>query len=168
MSKSLLIVGAGSFATEVEEIARLSGYDNISFLDDNPNSSRCNPVVGRLCDIGKLRSEYSSAIVAFGDNNMRLKYTKNLISCGYDIPVLIHPNAYVSPDAHVDKGCIIRTNAVVSRYVHLQMACIVNAMACIDHDCIIGEGTHILIGAVVRNKIKVPNGTRIPANAVFE
>ena len=32
---NLLIIGAGSFSTEIEELARLFGYDDIAFLDDN-------------------------------------------------------------------------------------------------------------------------------------
>lgn len=48
---SLLVVGAGGFATEVDELARLCGYDDVVFLDDNPSAARCTPVIGRLEDI---------------------------------------------------------------------------------------------------------------------
>ena len=45
--KSLLIVGAGNFPPEVEELARLNGYDDFVFVDDNPYA-RCQPVIGPL------------------------------------------------------------------------------------------------------------------------
>ncbi len=38
---------------------------------------------------------------------------------GYHIPALIHHTAYVSPDAQIFPGCIVRAKAVVSRYVKL-------------------------------------------------
>lgn len=44
--KPLLIIGAGSFAAEVDELARLLGYNDIDFLDDHPDTARCLPVVG--------------------------------------------------------------------------------------------------------------------------
>lgn len=158
---SLLIIGAGSFSPEVEELAGLLGYNNIAFLDDNPASAYCSPVIGTTADIEKLRSQYNTAIVALGNNNTRMKYYNELERCGYHIPVLIHPTAYVSPTATISPGCIIRAKAVVSRDVKLGEACILNVGALIDHHVEIGYGCHILMGAVVRNKAKVEPLTRV-------
>lgn len=166
--KSLLIVGAGSFATEVEELARIVGYTDIAFVDDCVSSPRCGPVVGVIADIQNLRGKYQEAIVAFGNNEFRKICTEELIRCGYSIPTLIHSTAYVSPDAQLAPGCIIRAKAVISRYVKLGLACIANVGALVDHDCIIGDYSHILMGAVVRNKMIVPALTWINANQVIE
>lgn len=62
--KSLLIVGAGSFSPEVEELAGLLGYGGFGFLDDKPNRPYCGPVVGTTADIEKMRERYDTAIVA--------------------------------------------------------------------------------------------------------
>ncbi len=53
---NLLIIGAGSFSTEIEEMARLLGYDDIAFLDDNPNKAKAHPVIGIMKDIKQYRS----------------------------------------------------------------------------------------------------------------
>lgn len=53
---SLLIIGAGSFSPEVEELASLVGYNDIAFLDDNPTAAYCSPVIGTTADIEKFRS----------------------------------------------------------------------------------------------------------------
>lgn len=164
----LLIVGAGSFATEVDELARLTGYEEIGFLDDNPAIARCNPVVGCMDDIAKARKEYDTAIVALGNNEKRKQLHRELEKNGYKIPILIHPTAYISPDAVLTPGCIVRTKAVVSRYAKLGDGVIVNVGALIDHDCEIGEFSHILMGAVVRNSVKVAPGTWVKANEVVE
>lgn len=165
---SLLVIGAGSFSTEIDELARLLGYTDIAFVDDNPDNARCNPVVGTMKDIPELRKRYDSAIVALGNNENRMKFHNILKACTYDIPILVHPTAYVSPDAILSSGCIVRTNAVISRYVKLGESVIVNVGALIDHDCIIENGCHILMGAVVRNKVRVPAGTWIASNQVYE
>lgn len=39
--RSLLIIGTGSFSSEMEELAILLGYSDIAFLDDNPDFARC-------------------------------------------------------------------------------------------------------------------------------
>lgn len=166
--KSLLIIGAGSFATEVEELARLLGYDDIAFLDDNPENSCCKPVIGKCSKIPDMRGKFDDAIVALGNNEDRMKYHKILKSNGFDIPVLIHPTAYVSPDADLSCGCIVRAKAVVSRYVKAGEACIINVGALIDHHVVIGTGSHILMGAVVRNKVTVEPMSWISSNIVIE
>ena len=166
--KSLLILGAGSFSTEVEELARQLGYNDIAFLDDSPDTARCQPVIGKLDETSAFIQQFSSAIVALGNNEMRMKYTKMLLDAGYDVPVLIHPTAYVSKDAALSCGCIVRAKAVISRYVKLGTAVIINAGVIVDHDCTIGEGVHCLPGAVVRNKVTVPPMRWIRANEVVE
>lgn len=43
---SLLIIGAGSFSTEADELARLLVYKDIVFLDDNSDKAMSTPVIG--------------------------------------------------------------------------------------------------------------------------
>ena len=161
--KSILIIGAGSFSAEVEELARLQGFPDIVFLDDkNPSA------IGTMQDIGKMRDRYDIAIVALGNNENRRKYHELLKANGYNIPILIHPTAYVRPDAQLSPGCIVRTHAVVSRYVKLGEGVIVNIGTIIDYHCEVGSFTMILPGAVVRNCVKINSGTWVGANEVVE
>ena len=162
--KSLLIVGAGSFSVEVEELARLLGYTNMAFVDDN----KSNGCVGLMSDIPYLRSKFENAIVALGNNINRQKYTRILEECFYNIPYLIHPTAYISPDAKIGKGCIVRAKAVISRFVELEAGVIINVGGLVDHHCIIGEYSHILMGAVIRNGVHVPALSWVDSNQVVQ
>ena len=161
--KAILIIGAGSFSVEVEELARIQGFTDIAFLDDKVPSA-----IGTMQDIGKMWDRYDAAIVALGNNENRRKYHELLKANGYNIPIMIHPTAYVSPDAQLSLGCIVRTHAVVSRYAKLGEGLIVNIGAIIDHHCEIGAFSMILPGAVLRNSVKVNPGTWIRANEVVE
>ena len=164
----LLIVGAGSFSTEIEELARLCGYDDIAFLDDKPDKALAHPVIGTMEDIGKYRSFYDYAIVALGNNQNRIYYHNLLESFNYNIPILIHPTAYVRPDAKLSPGCIVRTFAVVGRYAELGNAVILNIGAKVDHHCVIGEGSHLLINSVVRASKTVEPLTWLDAGQVIQ
>lgn len=160
---SLLIIGAGSFSTEVDELAKLLGYKDIAFLDDK------SPVaIGTMRDIGKMRDLYDTAIVAMGNNENRKRFQEELVRHGFNIPVLIHPTAFVSSDAQLAPGCIVRARAVVSRYANLCDGVIVNIGSLIDHHCEIGAFSMILPGAVVRNSVKVDPGSWVMANEVVE
>lgn len=160
---TLLIIGAGTFSTEVEELARLQGYTDIAFLDDKAPSA-----IGTMQDIGKVRDRFDTAIVALGNNENRKRYHKDLRLHNYNIPILIHPTAYVSPDAILSPGCIVRTHAVVSRYVRLGEGVIVNIGALIDHQCEIGAFSHIMMGAVIRGNAKIGELSWVKANDVVE
>lgn len=165
MRRDLLIIGAGSFSAEVEELARLLGYTDPAFLDDRASSAS---VIGTMQDIVKMRERFDTAIVALGDNKTRKRYHEELKRYNYSIPILIHPTAYVSPDAQLSPGCIIRTHAVVSRYAMLGEGVIVNVGGLIDHHCEIGAFSHILMGAVVRNSVKIAPCTWVGANEVVQ
>ncbi len=159
----LLIIGAGTFSTEVEELAILLGYSNVAFVDDSVPGC-----IGTTDDIFKLHKEFDDAIVALGNNANRKKYTTVLEECGYNIPTLIHPTAYVSKDAEIGYGCIVRAKSVISRYAKLGKGVIVNVGGLIDHHCVVGDYSHILMGAVVRNCINLPPLTLVNSNNVAE
>lgn len=152
----------------MDELARLLGYTDIAFLDDNPDKAMSEPVIGTCSQIAEMRRKYDAAIVALGNNKSRMKYHQILKENGYSIPTLIHPTAYISPDAEIAEGCIIRAKAVVSRYVKLGEATILNVGALIDHHVEIGAGCHILMGAVIRNMAKVEPLTRVESLSVVE
>lgn len=164
----LLIVGAGSFSPEAEELARILGYDEIAFLDDRPAAAMSAPVIGDCCRIAELRDRFPAAIVALGNNADRMRWHRMLRDRGYRVPALIHPTAYVSPDAEIGPGCIIRAKAVVSRHVRLGEAVILNVGALVDHHVEIGEGSHILMGAVIRNMAKLPPLTRVESLSLVQ
>lgn len=165
---SILILGAGTFASEVEELCRLIGYKDIAFLDDNPSTAYCKPVIGKMSEAGQFKGRYKIAIVALGNNEDRKKYTTLLGIEGFVIPALIHPTAFISADAKIGEGCIIRTNAVVSRYAELKIGVIVNVGALIDHHCIIGAFSHIQMGSVIRNKAFVEPLSWVESNVVVQ
>ena len=161
--ESLLIIGAGSFSVEVEELARFLGYTDIVYLDDKSSIA-----IGAMHDIGKMREQYNTAIVALGDNEKRQRYHEELLRYNYKIPILIHPTAFVSPDSQLSAGCIVRAHAVVSRYAKLGESVIVNIGGYIDHHCEIGSFSMILPGAIIRNSVKVKSGAWNKANEGVE
>ena len=165
--KNLLIIGAGKFSTEIEELARLNGYIDIAFLDDQP-SRWSSPVIGTIADLPDLRPRFDSAIVAMGNNENRRKFHEQLKENGYQIPALVHPTAYVSPDAQISPGCIVRAKAVISRYVKLGEGTVVNLGALIDHHCEIGAFSHIMMGAVIRGNAVIGEQSWVRANEVVE
>lgn len=95
----------------VAETAAACGYGQIAFLDDNdPNVS------GKITELDKFRDCYEECFVGIGNNRLRLELLQKAEASGFKLPVLIHPTAYVSGSARIQKGTIIEPMAVVNSH----------------------------------------------------
>ena len=154
--KRLLILGAGQYGMVAKEIAEATGlYDRIAFLDDNSSAA-----IGRLSDFDKYTNDYDSAVVAIGDAEKRLKLIEQLIGAGYDVPVLIHPRAYVAPSAEIGRGSFIEPMAVLHTDVNVGVGCIISAGAIINHNAEVGDGCHLNCGSIVGARAYIPSCTK--------
>ena len=150
--KRLLILGAGQYGMVAKEIAEaMCRFERISFLDDNSSTA-----IGKLSDFNKCTNDFDSAVVAIGDAEKRLKLIEQLIGVGYDVPVLIHPQAYVAPSAVIGQGSFIEPMAMVHTDVSIGTGCIISAGTLINHNAVIGEGCHLNCGTIVGARVNVP------------
>ena len=154
---NLLIIGAGQYGMLVKELAGSLGYEKIDFLDDNSGKA-----VGKTADIAKFKDEYKNAVVAIGNADIRLKMISELEITGYDIPILVHEKAYVSPSAVIGNGSIIEPLTVIHTDVRIGTGCLISAGAVINHNSIIEDCCHIDCGTVVgaRAIIKAKTNTK--------
>ncbi len=100
-----------------------------------------------------------------GNNVTRKRFADHARSQGLRLPVLIHPNAYVSPTAHLGEGTVVMAGAVVSAHVKIGELGIINTRASIDHDCELGDNVHIAPGVTMAGGVTVGDGTLIGVGA---
>lgn len=162
--KSLLILGAGGFGQMVKETALALGYEKVLFLDD---AAKDEDVVGMCCDYVLKHSEYPTAVAAFGNNKTRLFWTEKLLEEGYEVPVIVHPSAIVSPSAVLEPGCFVMQRAVVNTHTRIGKAALVNSGAVVDHDSVVGAGAHIGLGSVVKANCTIEDGRKVEAGEVI-
>lgn len=154
--KNLLLLGAGQYGKVAKEIAEAMGqFDRIAFLDDNSSAA-----IGKLSDFYKCTNDFDSAVAAIGNAETRLKLIEQLIGAGYDVPVLIHPRAYVAPSAEIGRGSFIEPMAVVHTEVAIGVGCIISAGTIINHNAVVGEGCHLNCGTIVGARANVPSCTK--------
>ncbi len=123
-------------------------------------------VVGKLSDAPLFTSKYTYAFVGIGDNKLRLETIDTLQSLGYKIPVLIHPNAFVSPTASIDNGSIITAHAVVNREAKLGKACILSVGAIVDHNATLEDAVHANAGSICKAGSVIKTLTKLQAGEV--
>lgn len=163
MNKNLLILGAGQYGMVAKEIAEDMGcFEKIAFLDDKSELA-----IDKLECYEKYSQEYSHAIVAIENADLRLEYIKKLEESLFKIAILVSPRAYVSPSAQLMKGTIIEPMAVVSANSLVAIGVIVCAGAIVDHNAAVGDGCLLQCGSVVSsgNAMKMKN--TLEYNEVF-
>lgn len=155
----LLILGAGEHGHAVKEIARSinnKAFQNISFLDDNNVEA-----IGMLKEFQNFTKEFRYAFVAIGNPIIRKEWSCKISEAGFTVPILIHPNAYVSPSANISKGCVVFPGAIVQTNSVLGEGVILSSGAIVDHDATIGSYCHINAGAVISSGTVLENNTKI-------
>jgi len=145
---NLLILGAGSHGREVRELAqRLNVFQRIAFLDDDPAKPG---VLGPCSPLERWAEEYPVAIPAVGDRALRMRWLGELARAGFVLPVLVHPDATVSPSAELGYGTVVCARAAVGSGVSAGAGCIIASAATIERYAVLPAGTHVDCGQVVR------------------
>lgn len=80
----------------------------------------------------------------------------------------MHPTAYVSPTASVEKGVVVLPKAVINTDVTVKRGCIINLGAIVDHGCVIEQGCHICLGAIVKGENRIAALSKIEAGEVVQ
>lgn len=160
----LLLLGAGGHARVVAETALATGrFSRIAFLDD-----RCSgpaqlpdqlgwPVIGPFAAAldPQIRQQFSAALVAIGNAAVRLQWLAHLAAAGYELPVLIHPSAWLSPSAQIGIGSVVFAQAAIQAQAVIGSGVILNTGCCVDHDAQLGDGVHICPGARLAGEVQV-------------
>ena len=160
----LVIVGASGHGKVIADIAKLNGYNDIVFLDDNEAVDECAgyPVIGRSCDFSKVEQD---VVVAVGNAKIRSRIQEQYESQGFHLVTLIHPNATVADSAQIGVGSVVMAGAVINPYAKLGKGCIVNTCASVDHDCEVRDYVHVAVGAHLCGTVEVGAYTWIGAGA---
>lgn len=160
--KKLLIIGAGGHGKVTAEIAEALGvYETVDFADDNNSNA-----VGRIADLERLHKLYDCAFVGIGDNRLRAELINKLEEIGYEVPVLIHPTAYVSKSATIEKGSILEPMSLVNANTYVGAGCIISVGAIVDHDVMLESCCHINAGAIVKAGAKIDEFRKLEAGEV--
>lgn len=160
----LIIIGASGHGKVVADIARLNGYSDIVFLDNNSEIETCAgyPVLGPDTMTSELQGDL---FVAVGDAVIR----KKLMEREHErfFPVLIHPSAVIAEGVVIGKGSVVMAGAVINPDTRIGEGCIINTCSSVDHDCILESFVHISVGAHLCGTVKVGCETWIGAGTTI-
>lgn len=150
--KKLIIIGASGHGRVIADIAKLNGYSEIAFLDDDSYKKYNGQykVIGMSKDIDKY-SDYD-VIIGIGNNHIRKKITENL---KVHQTTLVHPSAIIDPTVVIGDGTVVMANAVINANSVIGKGCIINTASTVDHDCFLGDFVHLSPGVHVAGTVHI-------------
>ena len=178
----LLILGAGSMAVEVLDIAETSGqFEVLGFVVNRPGAPaelEGRPVY-RLADLPP-----GVACVAGIVSNQRRAFIEEVAALGHPFVSVIHPSAQISRRATILPGCVIHPGVIVASNTTIGAHCLLNRGALIGHDnrleafttvgpganlagaLTVGPGAYLGVGCVIRDHLIIGAGAVVAAGAV--
>lgn len=165
---NLLIVGSGGHGQVVADAAEEMGcWDKIAFVDNLYSTTELEsvPMLGKISEAINFKNGYSCAVIAIGDNKLRMQLLNQFEMLGFQITNIIHPKACVSKYATLGKGSVVLAGAVVNANSKLGRGCIVNTSSSVDHGCNLGDGVHVSPGARLAGNVQVGDGSWIGVGA---
>ena len=167
LKKPVAIVGYSGHAYVIIDILLSAGRLVTAYCDQE--AKEFNPYhldyLGKESDvINKLKKFDFFACV--GHNGIREKIHTNLSQYLGNPINAIHPSAVISASVKMGDGVMIAANATLNPLVQIGQGVICNTATSIDHECVIGDFTHIAPGAVLCGNVSVGRGTFVGANSV--
>lgn len=185
MSRSLIILGAGTFAVEVLEIVELSSkWPCSGFCVSDMASAPANHEGLPVVHVDGLPPPADVWLVAGIVSTRRRNMIASLMSLGYEFVAVVHPSAVISRRARVDAGAVIGAGVIVASHTSVGAHVVLNRGANIGHDnrlepfatigpgatlagaVTIGPGAYVGVGATVRDHLDVGDGAVVAAGAV--
>jgi sugar O-acyltransferase (sialic acid O-acetyltransferase NeuD family) len=167
--QQLVILGAGSFAEEVADLAAATQvYEPVAFVE-GADRDRCGrhlaglPVVW-IDDAGAL-ADSCQAVCAVGTPK-REHLIRQALAAGLRFATVVHPGAHVSATAALGAGTIVNAGAVIAAHSTLGEHVIVNRGGLIGHHVTIGAFTTISPGANIAGRGRIGSQCYIGMGAI--
>lgn len=107
-------------------------------------------------------------ILGIGDNEIREKIIRFVISRNGILKSVIHPSATIGSHVNIEEGTFVGAGVSINPIVNIGKGVIINTGAIVEHGCQIDDFTHIAPSAVLAGDVQVGTRTFIGANAVIK
>lgn len=155
--KDVVVVGAGGFAREVQDIIRDCNierptYNFLGFIDDFVAQDiilNDSSVIGTFDWFKTKDARKVNAIVAVGAPELRYRLVKRLEKLDVEFFSVVHPSVVFSPFVKfgigtvITAGCILTNNITIRNHVHLNLDSTVGHDAIMEDFSTTAPGVHI-------------------------
>lgn len=163
--QNIVIIGGGNHAQYSIDIIEKEGKYNIVGVIDSIKEIGEDvygyKVIGRQQDLERLGHQYnfSSGIITVGDNYIRYKIYKDIITTcpGFTFVNAIHPSVLIGNHVFLGCGIIAMAGVIINPGATIGDFAFFATGAQIEHDCTIGHFASVSAGSVLGGHVHVSN-----------
>lgn len=169
--EKILVLGNGGHARSLIDIIKRQKKYTISglIINDEVMDSCQYPIIGSDNDLENLFcSGIKNAAVGIGylgKSDLREKLYERLKDIGFRLPVICDPSAIIADGVQIGEGSFIGKGVIINSCAAAGKMCIINSGAVIEHDCSVGDFTHVAVASVLCGEVKVGRASFIGANS---
>lgn len=172
----ILIIGAGGHARVVADALVRAGSIVTGFIEKDESRKGQEmlgiPILGGEDVLARFDRAAVRLVVGIGSAGarsaleIRQQLCERLRGDGWTMAGVCHPAAIISPSARVADDAQIMAGAIVQTGADIGTGTIVNTRAVVEHDSVIGNYSHISIGAILCGETRIGSRAHIGAGAV--
>ena len=166
--EKVLLIGCGQHCAVVLYNMQAQGlYEAVGIVDVDPNKTGSiihgKEVLGDYSpqSLDRIRKKYNvnKFFIAFGAMKHRKKVFNYMIAQGWEPITIIHPNATVSAEAKIGKGCLIECGCLITPNPIIGDNVVINTGSQVNHDNIIGDHVFIASGVILSGGVSISQNT---------
>ncbi|MBQ2982949.1 MAG: acetyltransferase [Lachnospiraceae bacterium] len=173
--KDILIIGCGGHAKVVYDvIEQAKNYNIVGFISekkDNKFEYRGKKAIGtdeQLIELYKSGIQHAVVGIGYlGDSQVRDRVYTKLKKIGFEIPALVDITAKLAADVKIGEGAFIGKGAIINSNAIIDDMAIINSGAIVEHDCKVGQFSHVSIATNLCGSVVVGHHTFIGAGTTI-
>jgi len=169
---NVVVWGGTGQAKVARAILRDAGHRVCLVYDRDPAVTAPFEAIEIVHDVERVQAaaearEAEGFVVAIGGTRGadRLEIAQLLQSFGLDPVTLIHSRSWIDSTAIVGPGGQVAALAGLGAEARLGQQCILNTGATVDHECVVGDGVHIMPGATIAGSVTIGDTATVGSNA---
>ncbi len=170
MKEGTIIVGYGGHAYVAIDILLQNNVIVIGYCDRSKKEK--DPFALQYLGSEHSLSEHlindNSFFIAVGSNDIRFQVYEYLVQRKSSFVSAMHPKSIIAPGVLMGEAVMVAAGVCINSLASIGNGTICNTNCSIDHECRIGDFSHIAPGAVLCGNVTVGNHSFIGANAVIK
>lgn len=165
------IIGYSGHAFVVLDSAIKAGHKCIGYCDFSKKEN--NPY--NLIYLGVESDQNTLNILAktnvalgIGNNKIRERVFNTLAKSQVNFATINHPNAVIANNTTIQNGTVVFAGCIINPLVQIGFGVICNTGSIIEHECSIGNFSHIAPRATLAGNVTIGNNSFIGANSVVK
>lgn len=170
--KPIVIIGGGGHASVLVDILRAQQREILAVIcpDDITIRSVFSGIQHLKNDDDVLKFSVDdvllvNAIGMLPKSALKRKLNQHFLSLGYQFETVIADSAQLSPFSQIEAGAQIFAGAIVQAGVQVGAHAVVNSGVIIEHDCKIGQYSHIAPRATLCGQVNTDDNVYVGAGA---